>query len=242
MGRTRALRNVKDVELEGIPNLTKCSLVTSFKCVESVKIENVSKLGEFEALKEGLMRKKEEEERKRTEEEEQRRKEVEEAATRKAVIESLNDWDSVDKTVGTVVIGDNCCNESGFDVLDLSGFVNLVYFVVGNRCFTSVCELKVIGLKELEYVIIGIGCFTVFYEDVLSIVSDPDRHFYLKDCPSLLGLKIGHFSFMDCSVFEIENVNSLQAIEIGDTDNLDQMCYDFFYASLELRSVITQVN
>ena len=65
MGRTRALRNVREVELEGIPNLTKCSLVTSFKCVESVKMENVSKLGEVEGLKEGVEKKKGEEERRR---------------------------------------------------------------------------------------------------------------------------------------------------------------------------------
>ena len=57
--------------MKDIPKLTKCGLVTAFKCVESVKMENVSKLGEVEALKEGA-------EKKRKEEEEQRRKEEEE--------------------------------------------------------------------------------------------------------------------------------------------------------------------
>ena len=80
MGRTRALRNVKEVELEDIPKLTKCSLVTSFKCVESVKMENVSKLGDVKALKQEWEKRKEEEERlrKEREEEERRREEAEE--------------------------------------------------------------------------------------------------------------------------------------------------------------------
>ena len=80
MGRTRALRNVKEVELEDIPKLTKCSLVTSFKCVESVKMESVSKLGDVKALKQEWEKRKEEEERlkKEREEEERRREEAEE--------------------------------------------------------------------------------------------------------------------------------------------------------------------
>ena len=80
MGRTRALRNVKEVELEDIPKLTKCGLVTAFKCVESVKMENVSKLGDLKALKQEWEKRKEEEERlkKEREEEERRREEAEE--------------------------------------------------------------------------------------------------------------------------------------------------------------------
>ena len=57
MGRTRALRNVKEVELKDIPKLTKCGLVTAFKCVESVRMENVNKLGDLKAWKEAVERK-----------------------------------------------------------------------------------------------------------------------------------------------------------------------------------------
>ena len=85
VGRTRALRNVKEVELKDIPKLTKCSLVTSFKCVKSVKMENVSKLGEVKVLKQEWEKRKEEEERlkKEREEEERRREEAEEERKRK---------------------------------------------------------------------------------------------------------------------------------------------------------------
>ena len=62
---------------------------------------------------------------------------------------------------------------------------------------------------------------------------DPNRHFYLKDCPKVKELKIGRKSFMDYSVCEIENVPSLEVIEIGDLREWD---YNFLYASLELKS------
>ena len=46
-------------------------------------------------------------------------------------------------------------------------------------------------------------------------------------------LKIDYESFRDYSVCEIERMNSLEVIEIGDSD----WCrYSFKYASLELRS------
>ena len=62
---------------------------------------------------------------------------------------------------------------------------------------------------------------------------DPNRHFYLKDCPKVKELKVGGRSFMDYSMCEIENVPSLEVIEIGE---LKEWGYNFFYASLELKS------
>ena len=78
MGRTRALRNVKEVELKDIPKLTKCGLVTAFKCVESVKMRNAGRLEEMKVLvnaKKEKEEKLEEEKRKRREEEKKRREE-----------------------------------------------------------------------------------------------------------------------------------------------------------------------
>ena len=236
MGRTRSLRNVKEVELEGIPNLAKCSLVTAFKCVESVKMENVSKLGEVEALKECMMKEREKEEKKRKEEEEQRRKEeeeerrrkeIEEAAKRKAVIGSMNDWEQIDKTVGTVVVGDKCCNENYHRSFDLSGFVYLKELTIGSKCFKYVNEVKLTGLSELGSVEIGENSFTQHKND---IGNDPNRHFYLKDCPKLKSLKMGRYSFYDYSVCEIESVDALESIVMGD--------WSFYYSSLELKSVL----
>ena len=55
----------------------------------------------------------------------------------------------------------------------------------------------------------------------------------MKNCDALKELKIGYYSFSDYSLIEIENVNSLELIEMGDMDSLS---YNFYYASLELKS------
>ena len=232
MGRTRALRNVKEVELKDIPKLTKCGLVTAFKCVESVKIENVSKLGDLKALKEAVERKKveeEEERRRKREEEERRRKEAEEAAKKTAVISCKRDWDCANRHVSVIEVSNGCCNAEGLKELDLRGFVNLKELRVGNECFSYVEEVKLIGLSELERACIGSESFR----------RDGDikgGSFYLKDCPKLRSLRItGVHSFSNYSVIVIENVNALEEIEIGE---LNQLSYSFPYASLELKSIL----
>ena len=236
-GRLKALRNVKRVELVKTPVLVTCVFSSAFKCVEDVKMENASLLEEVEELKEAIERKEEEERKRRAAEEERlrkereeaerRRKEAEEAARRKAVISCKRDWDCVDKRVGVIEVSDGCCNEEGLKELDLSGFVNLRELKVGNECFANVNEVKLIGLSELESVCIGVQSFTKHKNGA---GNDPNRHFYLKNCPKLKSLKIGYHSFSDYTVCEIENVNALEVIEMGD-DN-------FYYASLELKSIL----
>ena len=104
---------------------------------------------------------------------------------------------------------------------------------MGDWCFNKTEELRLIGLKELERVVIGYGCFTkVGYNTDDGM--DPNRHFYLKNCEKLKELKIGCCSFDDYSVCEIENLPSLEVIEMGE---LNEESCSFFYASkLELKS------
>ena len=129
---------------------------------------------------------------------------------------------------------DWCCNEEGLKELDLSGFVNLRELKVGNECFENVEEVRLIGLNELESVEIGMNSFT---KKKNSWGNDPNRHFYLKNCPKLKSLKIGLYSFSDYTVCEIENVDALEVIEIGD---LNEWSYNFYGASLELKSILIQ--
>ena len=251
-GRLKALRNVKRVELVKIPVLVTCVFSSAFKCVEDVKMENASLLEEIEELKEVVERKKREEERRRRREEEERkrraaeeervrkereeaerrRKEAEEAARRTAVISCKRDWDCVDKRVGVIEVSDGCCNEEGLKELDLSGFVNLRELKVGNECFENVKEVKLIGLTKLESVEIGENSFT---QHKNGCGNDPDRHFYLKNCPKLKSLKMGRYSFSNYKVIEIGNVDALEVIETGDF-NYDSC--NFKYASLELKSIL----
>ena len=90
------------------------------------------------------------------------------------------------------------------------------------------------GLNELESVEIGKNGLTRHKN---GCGNDPDRHFYLKNCPKLKSLKMGRYSFSDYTVCEIENVDALEVIEIGDVDK--KSC-SFYYASLELKSILIQ--
>ena len=137
----------------------------------------------------------------------------------------------LDSSVNLIII-DNGVSASNFTVLDLTRFTQLRLLKVGNHCFTFVNELNITGLNELERVEMGENSFTKkknWYGE------DRNRHFYLKDCPKLRSLKIGDYSFSDYTVFEIENVDMLEVIEMGE---LNKESYNFFYASLELRSIL----
>ena len=126
-----------------------------------------------------------------------------------------------------LIVDGNSCKDETFTVLDLSSFVKLRVFEVGDSSFANVNEVKLIGLHALERVVIGKCCFRKSGDN------DPNRHFYLKDCEQLKELKMGRYSFADFSVCEIENVPSLEVIEMGE---LNEGSYNFCYASLELKS------
>ena len=150
------------------------------------------------------------------------------------MISCKRDWDCVDKRVGVIEVSDGCCNDEGLTELDLRGFVNLRELKVGNECFENVDEVKLIGLSELESVEIGMNSFTKC-KNTWKVTSDPNRHFYLKNCPKLKSLKMGRYSFSGYTVIEVENVDALEVIEMGD---LNKVSYCFYYASLELKSIL----
>ena len=136
------------------------------------------------------------------------------------------------ETVTEIRIGSGECNSEEFRVLDLSQYKNLKSVVIEDDSYEFVEELKLTGLSELESVEIGENSFTQHKNDY---GNDPNRHFYVKNCPKLKSLKIGCYSFMDYSVCEIENVNALEVIEMG---KLNEKSSNFWYASLELKSTL----
>ena len=150
----------------------------------------------------------------------------------KPTISVKNDWGRMDRTIEVMNVSDNSYNEEKLTELDLSGFVNLRELKVGDECFMYVDEVKLIGLSELESVEIGENSFT---KKKNWYGNDPNRHFYLKNCPKLKSLKMGRYSFSDYTVIEIENVDALEVIEMGD---LNEESRNFYYASLELKSIL----
>ena len=132
-----------------------------------------------------------------------------------------------------LIVESNSCNGREWTALDLSFIPSLRLFEVGDECFEYVAEVKLIGLKQLERVEIGMNSFREYFE------KNPDRHFYLKNCERLRELKIGCWSFSDYSVCEIENLPSLEVIEMGERvywDESSNGSYNFYFASLELKS------
>ena len=128
-----------------------------------------------------------------------------------------------------ITVGNNKCNGEN-DRIDLSKYFNLKNVSIGNDCFFYQDVLNLTGLHSLERVMIGMKSFT---KREKGYGNDANRKLYVKYCDALKELKIGRFSFSDYSVIEIENVNSLELIELGGTL---LWSYNFCYASLELKS------
>ena len=254
-GAMRALMNVKEAELMGMPKLKKCVLMGGLKNVKSVRMENAGKFESVKGLKEVMEEergrrekekrerreeeerkkreekgKRKEEERKRKEEERRKREEMMALAKTTVSVKCVGDLKNASCYVGVIAVASNCCNDSELSVLDLSRFVNLRELKVGDECFENVNEVKLIGLGQLERVVIGKNSFT---KEKDWFGNDPNRHFYLKNCERVRELKIGCCSFSDYFVCEVDNVPSLKVIEMGE---LNKWSVNFYNASLELKS------
>lgn len=147
------------------------------------------------------------------------------------IVKSTDEWNELASDVSFVRVDSGVGNTPSLIVLNMSRFVNLQELSIGNGCFENVKELKLIGMNMLERVMIGENSFT---KEKNSWGDDSERHFYLKNCPKVKELRMGRYSFSDYSVIEIENVNRLEVIEIGE---LSDVSYNFYSASLRLRSM-----
>ena len=136
----------------------------------------------------------------------------------RANIHSLKDYTSLSTAVNTFITSDVTMNHSSLTVLNLSRFPNLTCVHIGDNCFKYVGE-------------VGRNSFNQYKKE-----EPQNRHFYLKDCPALTTLKIGMWSFHDYDVCEIEHVDALESITIG---NVNKKSTNFNHASLELSSTVT---
>ena len=134
--------------------------------------------------------------------------------------------------VQELIVKDHSCNGPEWSVFDLSIMPDLRLLQVGDYCFENVKGVKLNGLNELERVVMGENSFTEYKDDWPGSMV-PNRYFYLKNCERLRELKMGRYSFNDYSVCEIDNVPSLEVIEMGD---VNEVSVNFLYASLGLKS------
>ena len=211
----KAFRNVTHAEFVDLPALVSYVVPVGFKRAEEVTAENVGVLCDDVVLRKALDRI------------EQRELEY---ARLNRVVRCKKDLEEGDESILFVRVKNGCDVDVG--VLEVSVFAGVKEVIVGDDCCESVNEVKLVGLRELERVVVGKGSFT---RGKKGCGNDLSRHFYLKDCPKVRELNIGSGSFSDYSVCEIENVNALEAIEMGDVNDA-QPSNCFYHASLELKS------
>ena len=152
-----------------------------------------------------------------------------EQPSKKVVLSEENQF--LHNRIEELIVSNNSCNGREWRTPDLSLMPSLKEFIVGDNCFSYVYEVRMTGLNQLESVVIGKSCFTKHRYGRPKY--DPHRHFYLKNCPRMRELKIGCCSFSDYSICEIENLPSLEVIEMG---ALGEGSHNFLYSSLELKS------
>ena len=78
-----------------------------------------------------------------------------------------------------------------------------------------------------------------FVDEKNSYGGSSKSSFYLKNCPKLKSLKMGRYSFNDGAACEIENVDALESIEIGD---LNDESGNFGSTPLELKSILIRIK
>lgn len=135
------------------------------------------------------------------------------------------------KTITELSIPPNSGNEIDSRFFILSDFLTLKRIVIGDESFDNVYKFSIEGLVNLESFVIGKNCFTASKN---GRGDDPHRTFAIVNCPKLIIISIGCYSFSDYSgEFKITNCGSLQEIKIGEVGY--ESC-NFHDASLDLRS------
>ena len=153
-------------------------------------------------------------------------------AKKTVIVQTAQEWNALDSDVSMVFVKSYSCNDPSLTVLDVSQLTSLQELSIGDYCFENVKELRLVGLSGLKRVAIGSNSFT---KSKNGFGSDPNRRFQLKDCSALTELRVGRYSFSDYSSCEIENVDALESIAMGE---LNSESFNFHSASLGLRSGI----
>ena len=130
---------------------------------------------------------------------------------------------TIDNHTETVTIGDGLFNNRE-PFIPSYYMHSLKRIVIREGCFRKVRVFELDGLSELESVVIGRDSFRIdFWER-------NDGSYRIVNCPKLKSIQIGRESFRDYHTFELNNLPSLQSIDIG--------MYCFEYAPFSLIGMI----
>ena len=117
----------------------------------------------------------------------------------------------------------DCLNGSNITSLSISNNGDLRRIVIENDSFGCARLFELDGLSELESAVIGKRSFTYAktHDDIWNDGVDKrsDGVYRIVNCPKLKSIQIGGYSFSDYHSFELNNLPSLQSIDI------DQFCF-----------------
>ena len=153
-----------------------------------------------------------------------------------ANVRNKNDWVLLGSTITELKVDNSCCNDPDFTTLDLSRFDQLKSVDTGRYSFKNVEVVSIVGLPNLESVLVGEYSFT---KKKYGTKCDPNRRFYLMNCPKVKELTIRKYCFSDYGVCEINHLPSLDAIIMGGNNEYDIDSFSFYATpSLVLRSFV----
>ena len=101
----------------------------------------------------------------------------------------------------------NGCDDYLNEVLDMSRFGELVELKIGSNCFNYVSTVSISRLEKLKSIEIGEKSFQN---------ESANNQLMVKNCPALVSLKVGNQSFKGFKRLELNEVNGLKSITVGD--------------------------
>ena len=113
------------------------------------------------------------------------------------------------ETIEEISITSGLCSRYQGTEFILRGLPALKSIVIGDWCFGKVRVFELDGLSELESVIIGKDSFRI------SDKERSDGSCRIVNCPKLKSIQIGYAAFNDYHSFELNNLPSLQSIDIS---------------------------
>ena len=151
-------------------------------------------------------------------------------------VSTVAQWNTIPTSINRIIISSNSLNGESFTTMDFSTFTSLKMIEIGDECGMYVTSVKITGLNSLKSVRIGKNSFTT-KKGSYSSERNAIGVFQLKDCPKVKSLEIGLFSFSSYKQCLIANVGALESIKMGDWDSIASNSNNFYWASLELRSM-----
>ena len=108
-----------------------------------------------------------------------------------------------------LVTANGLFNEDSITSLNITHNGELKRIEIGGGCFGKARVFELDGLNELESVVIGQWSFRI------SSSERSDGDYRIVNCPKLKSIQIGQYSFNDYHSFELNNLPSLQSIDMG---------------------------